>query len=86
MTSSMLSLLSFQVLENLDLDILEFWLFIELSILGWFFIWFFKYTLITVRTYFQTPISLWSSSWPPVLVLNFQPTGVRLIISPLVWY
>ena len=27
--------------------------------------------------YFQTPIALWSISWPPVQVLNFQPAGGR---------
>ena len=38
--SSMLSLFSFQALVKLDLDILDFWLFTELSILEWFLTWF----------------------------------------------
>ena len=33
MMSSMLSLFSFQALEKLDLDILDFWFFTEMSIL-----------------------------------------------------
>ena len=58
MMSRILSLFSFQALDKLDLDILDFWLFTELSILGWFLTWFFKYALISVRTYFQTPIAI----------------------------
>ena len=54
----MLSLFSFQALEKIDLEILDFWLFTELSILEWFLTWFFKYALIPVRIYFQTPIAL----------------------------
>ena len=49
----MLSLFSFQALEKLDLDILDFWLFTELYILEWFLTCFFKYALIPVRTYFK---------------------------------
>ena len=56
--SSMLSLLSFQTLEKLDLEMLDFWFFTELSILEWFFTWLFKYILITVRVYFQIRITL----------------------------
>ena len=67
---SMLSLFSFLALQKLDLEILDFWLLTEFPILGWFSTWFFKYALIPVRTYFQTPITLCSSSWPPVLVPN----------------
>ena len=33
---SMLSLFSFQASEKLELEILDFWLFTELSILEWF--------------------------------------------------
>ena len=55
---SILSLFSFQYLEKLDLEILDFWLFTELPILEWFSTWFFKYSLIPVRTYFQTLIAL----------------------------
>ena len=58
MVSSMLSLFSFRALDKLDLEILDFWLFIDLSVLEWFSTLFFKYALITVRTYFQTPIAL----------------------------
>ena len=58
MMSSMLSLFPFRALEKLDLEILDFWLFTELPILEWFLTWFFKYALIPVRTYFQTPIAL----------------------------
>ena len=58
MMSRISSLFSFQALDKLDLDILDFWLFTELSILEWFLTWFFKYSLITVCTYFQTPIAL----------------------------
>ena len=36
MMSSMLSLFSFLALEKLDLEILDFWLFTELSISEWF--------------------------------------------------
>ena len=39
----MLSIFYFQALEKLDLEILDFWLFTELSILEWFLTWFFKY-------------------------------------------
>ena len=56
--SSMLYLFSFRALEKLDLDILNFWLFTELSILEWFLTWFFEYSLIPVRTYFQNPMAL----------------------------
>ena len=84
--SSMLSLLSFQTLEKLDLEILDFWFLIELSILEWFFTWLFKYVLIPVRVYFQILTTLWLSSWQIVLVLNFQPAGGTLIKSNLVWY
>ena len=45
MMSSMLSIFSFQALEKLDLEIMDFWLFIELSILEWFPTWFFKYCM-----------------------------------------
>ena len=79
--SSMLALFHPQALEKSYLEILDFWLFTELSILEWFSTWFFKYALIPVRTYFQTPIDIRSSSWPPVLVLNFQPAGGRLKIA-----
>ena len=50
----MLSLFSFQALEKLDLEVLDFWLFTELSILEWFSTWFFKHARIPVRTYFQS--------------------------------
>ena len=85
---SMLYLFSLWSLEKLDLENLDFWLFTEMSILDWFLTWFFKYALITVRTYFQTPINLGSSLWPPVLVLNFQPAGGRLVklSRPVFWY
>ena len=36
MMSSMLSLFFFEALEKLDLEVLDFWLFTELSILEWF--------------------------------------------------
>ena len=49
MMSSMLSLFYFQALDKLGSDILDFWLFTELSILEWFPTWFFKYALITIR-------------------------------------
>ena len=81
MMSSVLSLFSFRALDKLDLEILDLWLFIELSILEWFLTWFFKYALIPVHMYFQTPIALWSSSWHPVLVLNFQPAGGRIYLQ-----
>ena len=58
MMSKMLSIFSFRALDKLDLEILDFWLFIELSILEWFLNWFFKYALIPVRTYLQNPIAL----------------------------
>ena len=58
MMPSMLYLFSFQSLEKLELGILNYWLFTELSIFEGFFTWFFKYALIPVRTYFQTPIAL----------------------------
>ena len=58
MMYSMLSPFSLPALEKLDLEILDFWLFTELSILEWFSTWFFKYALIPVRTYFQTLIPL----------------------------
>ena len=78
----LLSLFSFWALEKLDLMILDFWLFPKLPILEWFSNWFFKYALITVRTYFKTTIAIWSSSRPPVLVLNFQPAGRRFFLWP----
>ena len=56
--------ISFQALEELYLKILDFWLYIELSILEWFWTWVFNYPLIPVRSYFQTIIALLSSSWP----------------------
>ena len=60
----MLYLFSLQALEKSYPDILDFWLFTELSILEWFSTRFFKCSLITVRKYFQTIIALWSSEWP----------------------
>ena len=78
MISSMLSLFTFRALEKLDLEILDFWLFTELSILEWFLTLFFKYALNNVRTYFQTQITLCSSLWPPNQILNFQPAGGRI--------
>ena len=51
--SSMLSLFSFQDLDKLDLEVLEFWLFTVLSILEWFSTWLFKYARIPVCMYFQ---------------------------------
>ena len=51
MMSSMLSLFSFQALEKLDLEVLDFWLFTELSILEGFSTWFFKRARIPVRIY-----------------------------------
>ena len=58
MMSSMLSLFSFQAIEKLDLDILDFWIFTGLPILEWFTTWFLKYSFIPVRTYFQNKIAL----------------------------
>ena len=58
MISSIVYIYSFLALKKLDLGILDFWLFIELPILEWFSTWFFKYALITVRTYFQTHVAL----------------------------
>ena len=55
---NILYLFSFRALDKLDLEILDFWLFTELSILEWFSTWFLKYELIPVRTYFQNPINL----------------------------
>ena len=54
--SSMLSLFSFQALEKLDLEVLDFWLFTELSILEWFLNWFFKHARIPVRMYYHSLI------------------------------
>ena len=61
--SSILSLFYFRALEKSDSEVLEFSLFIELSILEWFLTWFFKHARIPVCTYFKSPIILWSSSW-----------------------
>ena len=47
--SSMLSLFSFQALEESDLEVLDFWLFTELSILEWFLLGF--QTCKNSRTY-----------------------------------
>ena len=58
MMSSMLSLFFFQALDKLDSEILDFWLFTELPILEWISTWDFKYALIPICTYFQTPIPL----------------------------
>ena len=54
----MLSQFSFQALDKLDLGILDFWLFTELSILEWFSTWFLKYALIPVCAYFHTLITI----------------------------
>ena len=51
--SSMLSLFSLQALDKLDLEILDFWLFMELSILEWFLTWFFKFALMILHTHFK---------------------------------
>ena len=51
----MLSIFSFQALEKLDLEILDFWLFTELSILEWSSTWF-SNIRINSRTYvFSNP-------------------------------
>ena len=50
--SIMVSLFYFQALEKLDLEVFDFWLFTELSILECFFTWFFKHAIISVRAYF----------------------------------
>ena len=54
----MSSLLYLQALDKLDLEDLEFWLFIELSIFEWLSTWFLKHARIPVRSYFQNPIRL----------------------------
>ena len=50
--------LFFPTLGEIRLGGLGFLLFAELSILEWFSTWFLKFSLIPVRTYFQTLIAL----------------------------
>ena len=76
----MFSLFPFQALEKLDMEVLDFWLFIELSILEWFSTWFFKHARIPVRAYFQSPIALCSSSWPFSSVHHFKFIVGRLVV------
>ena len=47
--SSMLYFLYFQASDKLDSEVLEFWLFIELSILEWFSTWFSKHARVLFR-------------------------------------
>ena len=47
--SSLLYIFFFRALDKLDLEVLDFWLFTLLSILEWFFTWFFRHARITVR-------------------------------------
>ena len=58
MISIMLSIFSFQALDKIDLEVFDFWLFAELSILEWFLTYFFKRARITVCTYFQTLLDI----------------------------
>ena len=58
MVSSILSLLYFEALGKLDLEVLGILLFTELSILDWLMTCFFKHAIIPVRIYFQSPINL----------------------------
>ena len=58
MISSIFFLSYFKSSEKLDMEVSDFWLFIELSILEWFLTWFFKHAKIPIRTYFQTPIDI----------------------------
>ena len=51
--SIVFSLFYLQVLEILDLQVLDFWLFIEFSILGWFSTWCFKHSRIPVSMNFR---------------------------------
>ena len=46
MVYSMFSLFSIQVLDKLNFEVLDFWLFTELAILEWFLNWCFKNTII----------------------------------------
>ena len=57
MMSSIFSLFYFQTIEKLDMEVLNFWLFTELSILEWFSTWVLKNARNPVRKYFQTPIT-----------------------------
>ena len=54
----MFYLFSFQALEKLDMEILDFLLSTEFSILEWFSTWFFKHAKIPVRAYIQSPIAI----------------------------
>ena len=53
MVSSEFYLFYFKILDIIDLMILNFWLFSELTILEWFSIWHIKHARIPARTYFQ---------------------------------
>ena len=53
---SMFCLFYLQVIEKLDLEVLDFWIFSELSILEWFLTWYFKHVIIHVRVYCQRNI------------------------------
>ena len=48
MISSLLYLFPFQALGKIDLEVLDFWLFTELSTLEWFLTWYFKRATIPV--------------------------------------
>ena len=51
--SIMCSLFPLQVFDILDLEVLEFWLFIELAIFECFLTWRFKHVRIPVRIYYE---------------------------------
>ena len=41
-----------QDLDRLDMEVLESWIFLEFSILGWYLTWSIKHAKIPVRVYF----------------------------------
>ena len=58
MMSCIVCLFPLQVIEKLDPEVLEFWIFSELAILGWYLTWCIKHARIPVCTYFYWVIHI----------------------------
>ena len=70
--SSIFSFFSLHVFEILDLEVLDFWIFTELSILEWFSTLRFKHAIISVLTYFKVRIPVNSYFHIPIVILEIS--------------
>ena len=80
MMSWIFPLFSLQVLDKLDLEVLDFWLFSELAILDWCLTWHIKYAIIPVCKYFNCNICWFFRQ----LLCKIRYYGLHVHIQPLV--